>query len=352
MKLDDLVTRSGAWLKGDGTDSDVVLSSRVRLARNLGPYKFLTMCAAPERKEIELYVRDRLARLEPALSLSYFSLHEMDPLDRQLLVERHLISAEHANGQGERGVAIQPQETLSIMVNEEDHLRIQVLRSGLNFENAWQQMEQVDRALEAVLPYAYHARYGYLTACPTNLGTGMRISIMLHLPAAVFSKQMEKVLSSLARLHFAVRGFYGEGTQPIGDLYQVSNQVTLGKSEADILQEMQSVVPQLITFERSWRQKLADDQPHKLRDKVWRAYGILRYAHTVTSEETLELLSALRLGCHLGMIDGVTTDILNELFLVSQPAHLQKLARQALEPTERDALRAEQIRRRLREVTN
>jgi protein arginine kinase len=260
-------------------------------------------------------------------------------VDRQLLVERHLISAELANGEGERGVAVSLDETLSLMVNEEDHLRLQVLRAGLNFTDAWDQLSRADKALEEALPYAFHERYGYLTCCPTNIGTALRVSVMMHLPAAALSRQMDKVLQSLARLNFTVRGFFGEGTQPVGDLFQVSNQVTLGKSEGDIIQEMKSIIPHIIDFERTWRQKLQEDQP-----------VVLQYARTISSEETLELLSAVRLGVHLGILRGITTQVLNEIFIFSQPAHLQKSANRTLDPADRDKLRAGYIRERLKGV--
>lgn len=349
--VDSFLTQSGEWLKGTGPDADVVVSSRVRLARNLSTFKFLTSASPAERREIESHIHERLDRAELPKATSYFPLHKIAALDKQILLERHLISSDHANAQAERGVAVSADETLSIMVCEEDHLRIQALRSGLNLDDAWKEIEAADRGLSQVLPYAFHPQFGYLTCCPTNVGTGMRVSVMMHLPAAAFSKQMEKFLQSLARLNYAVRGFYGEGTQPIGDLFQVSNQVTLGKSEGEILEEMKRIIPELIGWERTWRRKLLEDQPNKLKDKVWRAFGILRHAYTITSEETLELVSALRLGSTIGIIEGVKPELINEIFIFSQPAHLQKSASRVLEPSERDALRASYIRQRLRSVS-
>jgi len=181
------------------------------------------------------------------------------------------------------------------MVNEEDHLRLQVIRSGLQLDEAYEEIDRMDTALEGSLNFAFSPQFGYLTACPTNVGTGLRISVMMHLPAAALSKQMEKVLQSLQRLNYTVRGFYGEGTQPLGDFYQVSNQITMGKSERDIISELKKVIPEILKFERSWRHKLIDDEPRKLEDRVWRAYGILKHARRITSEEATDLLSALRL---------------------------------------------------------
>lgn len=347
MKLDDLIHQSGEWLKGTGPESDIVISSRIRLARNLQSFPFLTVAPPAMRQDIEEFVRERLNSRKLGKKLNYFTMSRLNQLDRMILVERHMISREHANGEGERGVAIGSDESVSIMVNEEDHLRLQVLRSGLQLEAAYEEIDVIDTSLGEVLPYAFHPQFGYCTACPTNVGTGLRISVMMHLPAAVISKQMDRVLQSLSRLNYTVRGFYGEGTSPLGDFYQISNQVTLGKTEEDIIGEMKRVVPEVIKFERTWRQKLLQDEPRKLENKIWRAYGILTQARMISSEETLELLSALRLGVNLGLVNNVPIKCVNELFIFTQPSHLQKLQKRILEPEERDAVRADFIRRRL-----
>lgn len=347
MKVDELLTQSGEWLKGTGPESDVVISSRVRLARNLHRFPFLSVAPPSERSAIEAFVRERFDEVLASKTIQYMPLQRMSQLDRLILVERHLISREHANGEGDRGVAISRDESTSIMVNEEDHLRLQVLRSGLNLDEAWDSIDRVDSLLEQHLNYAFHSRFGYLTCCPTNVGTGLRISVMVHLPASVFSKQMDKVLQSLARLNYSVRGLYGEGTSPLGDFYQISNQITLGKTEREIIAEMKKVIPEVLKFERSWRHKLMDDEPRRLEDRVWRAYGILKHARSISSEETVELLSALRLGVNLGLIQNLPIQTINELFIFTQPSHLQKIERKVLESEERDVVRAEFIRRKL-----
>jgi protein arginine kinase len=347
MKVESLLGQSGEWLKGTGPENDVVISSRVRLARNLHRFPFLTMASPSLRAEVEKFVRPRLEEAKLPRKLAYWSLSEITPVERTLLVERHLISRELAQGEGERGVAVGPDEALSIMVNEEDHLRLQVIRSGLQLDEAYDEIDRMDTALEGSLNFAFSPRFGYLTACPTNVGTGMRISVMMHLPAAVLSKQMDKVLQSLQRLSYTVRGFYGEGTSPLGDFYQVSNQITLGKSERDIIAEMKKVIPEIIKFERSWRHKLLENEPKKLEDRVWRAYGILKHARRISSEEATDLLSALRLGVNLGVITGLELKVINELFIFIQPGHLQKLERKILEAEERDEVRAEYMRRKL-----
>jgi protein arginine kinase len=347
MKVESLLGQSGEWLKGTGPENDVVISSRVRLARNLHRFPFLTMASPSLRAEVEKFVRPRLEEAKLPRKLNYWSLSEITPVERTLLVERHLISRELAQGEGERGVAVGPDEALSIMVNEEDHLRLQVIRSGLQLDEAYDEIDRMDTALEGSLNFAFSPRFGYLTACPTNVGTGMRISVMMHLPAAVLSKQMDKVLQSLQRLSYTVRGFYGEGTSPLGDFYQVSNQITLGKSERDIIAEMKKVIPEIIKFERSWRHKLLENEPKKLEDRVWRAYGILKHARRISSEEATDLLSALRLGVNLNVITGLELKVINELFIFIQPGHLQKLERKILEAEERDEVRAEYMRRKL-----
>jgi protein arginine kinase len=347
VKVEELLNGPGEWLKGSGPESDVVVSSRVRLARNLRRFPFLTVASLPVRAEIERFVRPRLEDARLPRRLNYWSLTEISPVERTLLVERHLISREHAQQEGERGVAVGGDESISIMVNEEDHLRLQTIRSGLQVEEAYEEVDRMDTALEGSLNFAFHPKFGYLTACPTNAGTGLRISVMMHLPGVVLAKQMDKVLQTLQSLRLAVRGFYGEGTQPLGDFYQVSNQITLGKSERDIVAELRKVVPEIIKFERGWRHKLLEDEPRRVEDKVWRAYGVLRHARRMTSEEATELLSVVRLGIHGGILPGLALKTVNDLCLSTQPGHLQKAERRVLDPDERDVARADYIRRKL-----
>jgi protein arginine kinase len=352
--VDQLINQLGEWLKGSGPESDIIISSRLRLARNLTDYPFNTQASPQSRKEVEVLLKEVLTGNGIGRGLTYISLGHAPVLDRQVLLERHLISKEHAavgkdHGAGvvERGVAISRQETLAIMVNEEDHLRLQVLRSGIQFKEAWEELNAIDDALARNLKYAFSPQFGYLTCCPTNVGTGLRVSVMLHLPAIVIAKQLDKVFEALSRINFAVRGFFGEGSQAMGDFYQISNQVTLGKAEEEMIDEMEKVIPQIIEFERTCRQKLVDGSRERLEDSVWRSYGLLTTARYITTEETMERLSALRLGVHLGLLDSVPIKAINELFICTQPGHLQKIEGKALEPEERDAARASLIRRKL-----
>jgi protein arginine kinase len=347
MKIDDLLNKSGEWLKGTGAESDVVISTRVRLARNLQQYIFLTKAPPELWSEINSYIKGKLQEKRFPRKLFYFPINKLNPLDRHFLIERHLISKEHASGDRERGVVFDQDEVISIMINEEDHLRMQVLRSGLQCDDAWEEISATDSILEESFSFAFSPRFGYLTCCPTNVGTGLRISTLLHLPALAITKQIEKVFQSLARINCSVRGLFGEGSPASGDFYQISNQSTLGKSETDILNEIKNIVPQVIQYERVWRKKLLEDQQKKLEDRVWRAYGILKNARTITSEESIEMLSVLRLGINLELIEGIPIKVINELFIFTQPAHLQKLEGRPLEPAERDVIRANFIRVKL-----
>src|SRR6516162_425977 len=256
MNLDSLTHTSGEWLRGSGPESDIVISSRIRLARNLAAFPFTNRASGYQKAEIESLLRDRIAKMELDPKLGYLTVPNLSTLDRQLLVERQLISRELAAADGPRGVALGPQETVSVMVNEEDHLRLQVMRSGFTLDEAWQEIDRVDDLLEQRVSYAFSEDFGYLTACPTNVGTGMRSSVMLHLPALEHTKQIEKVFRALQKINLVVRGLYGEGSRASGDLYQISNQVTLGRSEAKVLQEIREVIAMILQYEREARQKL------------------------------------------------------------------------------------------------
>lgn len=348
MNLDELIGQSGEWLKGSGPDSDIVISSRVRLARNLSQYPFLTRANEQQRAEIHEAIRRALAKVGLGENGHlYIDLDQTNELTNRFLLERHLISRELANGSGDRGVLFNRSEMLAVMVNEEDHLRIQAIRAGFQIREAHADIQWIDDQLDQDLKFAYSEEFGYLTACPTNVGTGMRASVMFHLPALVLTKQIDKVFASVTKINLAVRGFYGEGTQASGDFYQISNQVTLGVSEEDVLELLIRVVPKIVTYEREVRDHLVAKDRLRLEDKVWRAYGVLQAARSISSEETMDLLSAVRLGVNLGLLGNVDISTVNELFILTQPAHLQRLEKRDLDPNERDATRAEFIRRQL-----
>jgi protein arginine kinase len=345
MNLDDLTRASGEWLRGTGPESDIVMCSRIRLARNLADFPFSNRASRGEKGEIEATFK---ASIDGAASdLAYIDVNALPPLDRTFLVERQMISRELAAGDGPRGVAIGPHENISIMVNEEDHLRIQVMLSGFALHEVWDRINRLDDQLEEHLAYAYSAQLGYLTACPTNVGTGIRVGVMLHLPALVQTKQIDKVFRALQKINLAVRGLYGEGTQAFGDFYQISNQQTLGKSEQELIRTLFDVVPQIIQYERQARQTLMNERRQHLHDQVSRAYGVLKTAHTISSEETMHLLSSVRMGINLGLIDDLPIATVNELFIQTQPAYLQKIQGSELGVEERNVARASYLRGRL-----
>ena len=344
MKLETLTESVGEWLRGTGPESDIVMSSRVRLARNVAHYPFVNRASTQDRADVERLLRERIASVPLGGGLDYIDVGRLEDVDRRLLVERQLISREHADAQGARGVAIDAREQVSLMINEEDHLRIQCLHSGLDLHGAWDQIRSVDDEIERVVPYAFHERWGYLTACPTNVGTGIRVSVMLHLPALVITRQIDKVFRSLQKISLAVRGLYGEGSQALGDFYQISNQTTLGRTEEELLQQVGDVVPVVIEYERRAREFLVRETQQNVHDQVSRAYGILRTAQTIKVEEAMQLLSRVRMGVLLGLIGDVRVADINSLLVRTQPAHLQKIRGVQLEGTDEKIERARYLR--------
>lgn len=351
MKLDDLLNHTSEWLKGTGPNADIVISSRIRLARNLEKIPFPHWANKKQREEILASISAALGKLGYTQKSSLLELKDLDSTDKQFLIERHLMSYEHAKAQDSRAVFIDEEEILSIMINEEDHLRMQVMQSGFNLFEAWNIINKVDDDLAKELSFAFSIDWGYLTACPTNTGTGMRGSVMLHLPALVFTRQINRVLAAIAKLQFTTRGFYGEGTEASGNFFQISNQVSLGNNEEETINNINGLIRQIIEQEESARQALITHDRAMLEDKIWRGLGTLRSAHIITSQETIELLSLVRLGSDLQTIKNIDRRVINELFILTQPAHLQKLEGKKLSAQERDLKRAELIRNKLGGVT-
>lgn len=347
MNLNDLAETSGEWLRATGPDADIVISSRCRLARNLADFPFCNRASTHEKREIETQLRKVVENLKVEQSLTYLDVARLPMIDRQFLVERQLISREHANAEGSRGVAFASREDVSLMINEEDHLRIQVIRSGFSIRQCWELIDRIDDLVEDRVRYAFSEEFGYLTACPTNVGTGIRASVMIHLPALAMTKQIDRVFRALQKIQLAVRGLYGEGSQASGDFYQISNNVTLGKTELEIVNNIEVVVPQIIEYERKARKELVRENKQTLHDRVSRAYGILRAAQTISSEETMHLLSSVRMGVNLSLIDDLAIETVNDLFIHTQPAHLQKIEGHELESEDRNIARASYLRRRL-----
>lgn len=349
MKLD--YTSCGEWLTGSGPDSDVVVSSRVRLARNLAGYNFVNRSDRDERQQIVDMVQRNLGVINDEPSrLVVFSLHETDALERSLLVERHLISKQLAKGRQPRAVVVTPDESTAIMVNEEDHFRMQVIRSGFQLRRAYEQVNDLDDRLERRMQYAFDPRFGYLTACPTNVGSGIRLSVMLHLPGlALMSSDIERVRRAARDMHLALRGFYGEGSEALGDFFQLSNQTTFGRTEAELLDEFEErIVPQVVSYERHAREELAERQTALLDDVCYRALGILQNARMIKIDEAMRLLSHLRLGVETERITEVSRETINQLTLLIHSAHLQKISGRPLQQSDRSKVRADLIRAHLR----
>ena len=347
MKLEELAGKCGEWLRGSGPESDIVISSRIRLARNLADYPFVRRASSQERAQISKSTRAKIESIKDWTNIEILELAKLDEVDRQFLVERQLMSREMAEGEGDRALVIDRDERFSVMVNEEDHLRIQVMCSGLDLPTAWERIDKLDNQLERKLTYAYHETLGYLTACPTNVGTGLRVSVMLHLPALVITREIEKVFRSLQKINVAVRGLYGEGSQFMGDFYQISNQITLGRTEAELVNTVQEVVPRIIEYERRARNFLVNESEQDLHDDVSRAYGILCTAKKISSEETLHYLSKVRMGVNLGLIRSIEISTINKLFVHTQPAHLQKLRGHQLSVADRNIERASYLQSHL-----
>ena len=345
MEIGDLDRRGGEWLRGEGTSSEIVISSRVRLARNLAGYPFLTRASEDQRREIVQRVRPPLDALGLHTNAHYIAIDDADDLLGSFLVERHLISRELQHGKGPRGVAFGSDEVVSVMVNEEDHIRIQAIQSSLAIEETWRLAVEIDRALEQAIDFAANNRFGYLTACPSNVGTGLRASVMLHLPAMVQMKQIEKLFNAAHRTGLTVRGFYGEGTMATGDLYQISNQITLGVTEEEILEELHRILPTILDYERRCQEALLGEKRRvRLEDRCHRALATLRSARVLSTDEGMQHLSAVRLGLVTGVLGGLDLKRINELFVLTQPAHIQKLAGRIFDPAGRDEARARFVR--------
>jgi protein arginine kinase len=348
MNLNDLIRHTSEWLKGTGPNSDIVVSSRIRLARNLDKFPFPHWVNKKQAEKVLTTIEEAVTLVDYLKNSTTFRLADLDGIDKQFLVERHLMSYEHAQKTDQKAVVIDNEEILSIMINEEDHIRMQVMQSGFNLFEAWNIINQIDDCLAKELHFAFLPDWGYLTACPTNTGTGMRGSVMLHLPALVMTRQINRVLAAISKLSFTTRGLYGEGTQATGNFFQVSNQVSLGHSENEIIENINGLIRQIIEQENQTREAMLSRNRAMLEDRVNRSLGILKNAHIISSQETIELLSMVRLGCDLGMVEDIDRRRINELFIIIQPAHLQKIENKKLSSQERDVQRAELIRERLK----
>jgi len=346
-ELNNLLRQTGEWLRGTGPQATIVMSSRIRLARNLSGHPFPPGASQRDLAQVRGLAESALTQAPFLARALLVRIDELQPVDRQFLVERHVISREHAEGDvAERSVVIGDREIIALMINEEDHLRLQILQSGLNLREAWAIAEALDRQLEQRLAYAFSTEWGYLTCCPTNVGTALRASAMLHLPCLVMTKQIGRVLHAISKLGLTARGLYGEGTEATGNFFQLSNQVSLGRSEVEIVDKLERIAAQVVEQEEAARTAVMRENREALEDRIWRAYGTLKSAHIINSTETTDLLSLVRLGVDLGIVP-IDRAVVNTLFITTQPAHLQKLEGRALASHERDVRRARLLREQL-----
>jgi protein arginine kinase len=350
MRFSTLMKHPADWMTGADADSAIVLTSRIRLARNVTGSPFPGWARKEERIEILPVLREKVEAIPEMKDAFSHQLSELSSVQKQVLVERHLISREQAaRGEGS-AIVVNRNQTLSVMINEEDHLRLQSIRSGLHLREAYDLIAKLDGELEQMLPYAFDHELGYLTACPTNVGTGLRASAMLHLPGLVISDHIGQVIQAVAKLGLAVRGIFGEGTESLGHLFQISNQSTLGESEDDIINRLERVIQRVKEQERNARIKLIEDDPQMIADKISRAYGLLKYAYVIDSKEALTHLSLIRLGSDMGCFARETIRLCDSLLMDIEPAHLQHKAGRKLSPEERDTMRAKIIRSRLQNL--
>ena len=341
MDKEKLLSLEDRWLAEEGDHSEVVISSRIRLARNLLNLPFPQLMEEEDIDNLFQMVSGTITGIQPELEL--WQLKDWHKLEKRILVEKHLISPEHSD-KGKGAVLLNKDRAVSVMIMEEDHLRIQVILPGLDLSAAFKMADEIDDLLEERLDIAFNEKYGYLTSCPTNVGTGLRASVMLHLPGLVLTKQASRVLSALTQVGVVVRGIYGEGTEALGNLFQISNQITIGRSEDEIVNNLYSIVLKIIDQEKAARAMLAREIETALEDRVYRAYGTLTNARTITSEEALSLLSDLRLGIDLKVIDGIESNIFQKVMISMQPAYLQYSMGKEMSPTERDVNRSQVIR--------
>ncbi len=333
MTIDDFLDQDTEWLRGTGPSANIVMSSRTRLARNIEKIPFSNWANKKQLEEVLNLVESAAKKCNFLKNALFIRLKSLSEVDRVFLVERHLMSPEHAKNADYKALIVDPKEIVSIMVNEEDHLRIQVMQSGLNLTECWRIIDEIDTELSKSLPFAFSAKWGYLTACPTNAGTGLRCSTMLHLPALVFTGQIGKILQAIAKLGMNIRGLYGEGTEAMGNVFQISNQISMGITEEDVIDNIERITNQLISREDATRKMLLAKN---------------KEGHIINSNETVALLSAIRLGVDIGLVKNMDRRTVNELFLLTQPAHLQKREGKLLNANERDVKRADIVKERLK----
>ncbi len=343
--IEALVNHNVNWLDDRGPDADIAISSRIRLARNIANMPFPTVASSHDKMQVAVAVENAIAKSDNfGDNFFIYDIEQLTELDRHILLERRLVSREFIAARGGEVLVIKDDESRGVMINEEDHLRIQVLAPGFQLETVWKTINELDNQLSDSLPYVFDEQLGFLTSCPTNVGTGLRASVMLHLPALRLSGQINAAIQGISKLGLAVRGIFGEGSDNLGNLFQVSNQSTMGETEEQIIFRLSKVIRQIINHEKNARVHLMDKKRYFLLDHIGRAYGTLRHAYILSSAEALDSLSALRTGVDLGMFSSVDLRQVNELFKIIHSAHLQRFAGKELNQEERDIFRAKIVR--------
>jgi len=348
MLFKKLLRNENKWFSAEGPHSDIIISTRARLARNIKGYPFPWKSALSAKKDILEKVKDTIHKIRYINDAWFIKMDTLSTIDKQFLLERHLISQEHTRSVRGKGLVLSGSEEFSIMINEEDHLRLQVIVAGFDLGKAWSFINKLDNELSRHLSFSFMPQIGYLTACPTNVGTALRASCMLHLPALVLTKNIDKVLELLSKLSFTARGLFGEGTQALGNFFQISNRATLGFSEVEIIDNLSGVVRQVKEQELNSRDDLFKEHRHTFEDRVWRSLGILRNCRLISAKEAFSHLSMLCVGLDLGVIKEISRNTINNLFIIVQPAHLQKIEGKVLKEEGRDYIRASIIREHLK----
>src|SRR5690625_3769710 len=336
------------WMREEGPENDIVLSTRIRLARNFQDEIFPIIADEKDLVKINYYFKQNYnhASFRDYENFEIIDINELSHIEKRVLVEKHLISPYLAKARSAAAL-VSENEQVSVMINEEDHIRMQLYFPGFQLTTALKEAFLLDDWLEEEIDYAFDEEKGYLTSCPTNVGTGMRASVMIHLPALVLSKRINRMIPAINQLGFVVRGIYGEGSEALGNIFQISNQITLGKSEEDIVEDLQRIICKLVEQERDTRNYLMKQSAIRLENRVFRSYGILKHSRIMESNEAANRISNVRLGIDLGLIKNISHSILNELMVLTQPGFLQQYANKSLTANERDVLRATLIRNRL-----
>jgi protein arginine kinase len=345
VELPRTILSNCGWLKIGDTANDLVISSRIRLARNLEGIPFSQWASSSDLRRIAELTKEAISQSAHLRDAVQLCIDDLATMDRQFLSERYLISREFVKSGVERHVIVHHDQTVSLMLNEEDHIRMQMILAGSNIRKAWDVINAIDDELEGSLDYAFSNRYGYLTACPTNVGTGIRCSVMVHLPAMVFTRKIEKILNAVTHMGLTVRGWAGEGSEIAGNLFQISNQWTLGISEENTIEKIEKILDQILDQEQRAQAELVEKHRMEIEDKIWRAHAILSNARVIATSEAIELFSAVRLGIRLGLLSSPSSETVNEMMIETRPAHLQKREGKTLSPEERDITRAKYIRK-------